>query len=299
MEKSIVLELQEMATEKRHDIDDLLRKALLVATKLNLHEFREWINHELRGYPADAEIPPYRTTRATIHVFNSEQGRRIPFHLYTLPDETIDVLTRVRARQPISSLVELAKSDESELSVQLSPREEEFLIKGQDEFPMQPVKVISRNAVIEAIDAVRSTILEWSLQLEAEGIVGDGMTFSSGDKERAASSKSIHIQNFQGILGDVSQSQVSQDLRLTVKAGDFDSLGDYLQSNGLSAVDVARLQEAIQADPAPESTDKLGPSVSKWLGQMVTKAASGSWSTAVNVAGTLLERAIFAYYGIG
>ena len=39
MKKSIVLEIQRMATEKKEDISDLLRKALLVASKRKLNDF--------------------------------------------------------------------------------------------------------------------------------------------------------------------------------------------------------------------------------------------------------------------
>lgn len=45
---SIVLELQREALSSDSDILALLRKSLLVARKLKLTEFGEWINKELK-----------------------------------------------------------------------------------------------------------------------------------------------------------------------------------------------------------------------------------------------------------
>ena len=59
--KSIVLELQLLATETDVPIAELLRKSLLIATKLNLIEFKKWINNELHGY-TDSDVPDYRIT---------------------------------------------------------------------------------------------------------------------------------------------------------------------------------------------------------------------------------------------
>ncbi len=60
---SIVLELQDLAIGRDNNISDLLRKALLVASKLNLIEFKEWVNSELNGY-TEVGVPDYRKLNA-------------------------------------------------------------------------------------------------------------------------------------------------------------------------------------------------------------------------------------------
>lgn len=116
-------------------------------------------------------------------------------------------------------------------------------------------------------------------------------------KERV--STSINIGNFQGILGDVSHSQVTQNLQMTVTAGDFNSLAECLKAAGVENEDVDSLKQAIDADPKPASSDKLGANVSGWIGKMVTKAASGIWKIGAAAAAPLIVKAISAYYGIG
>ncbi|MFQ6537677.1 MULTISPECIES: hypothetical protein [Aphanothece] len=66
--ESIVLQLQILATDKVNDISDLLRKALLVARKLGLVEFRQWIERELNGYDSHVDVPDYRRVRAELRL---------------------------------------------------------------------------------------------------------------------------------------------------------------------------------------------------------------------------------------
>lgn len=57
---SIVIELQKAAIDSNSDILSLLRKAYLVARKLEISDFQEWISSELNGYEDYDKIPDYR-----------------------------------------------------------------------------------------------------------------------------------------------------------------------------------------------------------------------------------------------
>ena len=62
----IVIELQHEALKSDFDIMNLLRKAYLVARKLKLQEFEDWVNNELNGYKDSDKIPDYRLLRGEI-----------------------------------------------------------------------------------------------------------------------------------------------------------------------------------------------------------------------------------------
>ena len=57
---SLVLELQRDAMDGSISLLDLLRKAQVVARKLNIQELQHWIQNELDGYPDKSEPPKYR-----------------------------------------------------------------------------------------------------------------------------------------------------------------------------------------------------------------------------------------------
>ncbi|WP_437207088.1 hypothetical protein [Planctomicrobium sp. SH664] len=296
MADPIVIELQRLASDGKCPVDELLRKALIVATKLAIEDFSQWINSELHGYTAGSEVPEYRRAQASLHVFNNVQRRLIPYYL---PEDLDEELTRVPMMQPLADLVALAASESSTFQVQMPPGVRNLLLEGQGQFPMEPVMQMSRIYVVRALDAVRNTILEWSLRLEKQGILGEGMRFTSEEKAIAMTSQNIHINSFQGILGDVAGSTVTQNLNMSIKAGDFNSLKQRLTEAGITAEDLESLKEALNADPKPTSPSGFGPKVSAWIGTMMTKAASGAWDVTVATAGNLIPAAITAYYGLG
>ena len=72
--KEIVLELQEEALSSDIDILSLLRKAYLIARKLSLSDFSEWLNFEMNGYPTTCDVPDYRIAYGEIKAWNPYHG---------------------------------------------------------------------------------------------------------------------------------------------------------------------------------------------------------------------------------
>lgn len=296
-ESSIVLELQRLATDSQNDISDLLRKALLVSKKLKLDDFEQWVNHELNGYTEGAVIPEYRKLRGEIKLRNPYHGL-VP--LMIGDSELHEILTRVEAREPIGSLAHLLTSKSPYMICPFTPEQEMFLYKGQDGIGrLPPVRTIPRNQIASLVDVVRTTVLDWACKLEAEGILGTGMTFSENEKRKAAESPQVRIENFQGVFGNIENSTVTQHLNMDVRKGDLGSLRGFLKSLKVDDADISELEAAIEEEPKPQDAAHLGSRVSGWIGKMVSKAASGAWSMSVSAGGNLLATAIKLYYGFG
>ena len=180
-----------------------------------------------------------------------------------------------------------------------SPVEKQRLMRAMTTpVPMECIRIVSTTNLVAILNAVRNTILKWSLSLEQQGILGEGMRFSNEEKAIAMTNQNIHIANFQGVLGDISGSAIAQNLEMAVNAGDFKSLKQKLAEAGIEESDLAALQEALATDPRPSDTKKLGPQVSTWIGTMMSKAASGTWKITLDTASKLLPLAIAAYYGL-
>ena len=64
--KSLVLELQREAMNPNSSMSDVLRKAMVVATKLKVQDLKAWVETELKGYIKDQEIPSYRKVNGTL-----------------------------------------------------------------------------------------------------------------------------------------------------------------------------------------------------------------------------------------
>ena len=72
---SLVLELQIEAIDSKTKVIDLLRKSLVVARKLELQDFEEWINQELNGFKHFMhKVPKYREIVGKIQYYNIVHG---------------------------------------------------------------------------------------------------------------------------------------------------------------------------------------------------------------------------------
>lgn len=293
---SIVIELQRESLEPGHRVADILRKALLVARKLGVVEFKKWVTRELNGYGVDDEIPQYRYVVGEVKAHNPYCGW-IPIVIGD--PEMAALVKRQRITQPIGDLESLVgESEGGFLKLRFSTALELELMKGMD-VPFQPVLHIGKNQIASIVDMVRSAIVEWTLRLEEEGLMGEDYTFSAAEKIKAKYSGVVNIQHFQGVFGDVSRSEINQDLSMMIEPGDEIALARHLESIGIPEKDVKDVIKILKDEKRPSAQNVYGPKLARWMGDMVGKAATGVWKVAVSSAGDLLTKALAAYYGIG
>lgn len=292
----IVLQLQELASDERCSVAGLLRKALLVATKLNLDHAQEWIRHELNGYDDPKQIPTYRQIVGRLCAHNPYHGM-IPFIIDHA--ETMKAIQKIRVHESVESLLQLASSSrKGEITFPFAPEQEAALMRMQDGLvQLKPYRVVGANTILAIVEAVRTRVLEWALALEKEGIMGAGLSFSDREKKIAEGTQNVSIQNFQGILGNITGGNVSQSMNMTVTPGEFASLASYLKAQGVEEADISALESVVRNDPEPKSPGKFGSGVSGWIGRMVGKAADGSWGVAIGTAANVLGSAITKFYG--
>jgi hypothetical protein len=72
------MQLQAAAMDSGTSVSEVLRKALAVATKLNVPEFRAWIQRELHGYSSNEGLPEYRIVKGELKSWNPYLGSYIP-----------------------------------------------------------------------------------------------------------------------------------------------------------------------------------------------------------------------------
>lgn len=198
----IVIELQQEVLKQDCDIVNVLRRAHVIATKLQLTEFDSWITHELNGYPNQEVCPEYRKIKGVLKAFNPYQGW-IPAMISDIEMET-DVCERKMANS-ISEIVSLCQ-EENDLLSEFTGAQTEILNKiFRTTFPMKYALFIPRTSVMDIIEKVKNTILEWTLKLEEKGIIGDNMTFTEKEKNTATSIPQT-INNYYGDTKIVNSS---------------------------------------------------------------------------------------------
>lgn len=202
----LVLELQADAMEDKVPASAVLRKALAVSRKLGLPDVESWLNEELNGYAASAEVPDYRKFQGTLKVWNPYHGWQPLF--FAKPEDN-EIFSKSQTRQSVSEIEELLAKGENAYESPLGAKAEQMLMKGM-EVQLRPALHIPRTALIRVVTTVRNRILDWALELERNGVIGEGMTFSQAEKANAREAATVYqIQN-QTIVHGMQGSQIQQ-----------------------------------------------------------------------------------------
>ena len=157
---------------------------------------------------------------------------------------------------------------------------------------MRPALRFSTVQVQGVIEKVRSRVLEWALDLEAKGVLGEGMTFTQQEKQ------TVQQQHYH--FGDVSGSQIqigsnSSNQTQTQTGGDMAALSaliellrDAIQQGRIEA----EVRDELQAELATLQAQAASPKP-KWA---IIKATAGSIKAVLeNGAGGVLAAQALPY----
>jgi AbiTii len=238
----LIRKLQAEATNPDASVTNLLRMAKVAATKLNLAEALVWIERELNGYMdlRVEDLPPYRRPMGIPQGYNPVHGWQPIQFPDTKTAETYSEAFIGIALGAIEKSVGEARG--GSFAFPYGP-EEKIAIRRSLNFPVDVRISIDRSQLWNIVDQVRNLILNWSLELEKAGVLGEDMHFSEQEKGEAEHvTQQFFIQNV-GVLGNV-MDQASVTNRQTATANvtlDLDQVRDFL----------AQAQTALPQLPKP------------------------------------------------
>jgi len=308
---SLLREIQDAAVDGTSDLETLLRKCRVLATRLKHEELKMWVSRELEGYPRDVALPDYRKCGGQCFgTFFGEFGRGIkncPIQTSDIPDDLQDSLTHYWFRDGVGALTNLVQTVDGPTLQFGWPAEASHIIRptnlADDLVLAQGWMNVDKSRLVGILSIVRNRILSFALEIEAaypdagEAVPGQAPV----PKEEVSRLVEQHItQTFHGPVGNVASGHgITQTGTINIQQGDFRTLANFLQGKGVTEKDVGDLKTAINADPHPEPTSKsLGKKVSAWIGTMVAKSAEGAWKVGTEAAGKVLVDALKAHYGM-
>lgn len=253
---SLVQELQLQAASHQPDLSELLRKALIVAVKLNLSDLKTWIERELKGYPWPTEdFPQYRIVPCRIMANHPYYGRQLVE--FDSPD-LHEQLSTVPLTVPVGQITALLQANKS--AINPFPPDQEKILMGAMNVPVAPHRVVDHSELARVMDDIRLTSLNWFLKLEMDGVLGDGINFSEEEK-RIAAQNIYHIQNFVGIAGSPQAESINIDNHAV--------LIGHLECAGLEQSELAEIKSILSEFKRTTPVDR--PSLAKrgmeWIGR--------------------------------
>jgi hypothetical protein len=171
---SLLREIQDATTAPGFKLADVLRKAKILAARLDHQAFKEWIERELNGYKSIDELPEYRTLRGIpsygdfFGPFNSGV-RNAPIPMSAIPEDFRDPISTVHLYQGVEALDSLLKSAEgiiirmpwvADAVTYIQPRVYEHM-HCATAWRMVPV-----SAIAAITDTIKTRILDFALEIE-------------------------------------------------------------------------------------------------------------------------------------
>jgi AbiTii len=239
---SLVVNFQKDVLDSTKSVTNILRTAKVISAKLGLNDIEKWIGAELSGYPDDESPPDYRHAAGTLQALNPYRG------WITVKGGSIEW----PFRHSVSQIEEFSKQE----TVAFSPN---------TDYPLEGIAsslvqrgVFSGTVFKGMIEAVRDRLLDWSLELEKRGITGEDNSFDEQEKQ-AAQNQTFNIQNFTGVLGNVSHSNVN--------VYDFDSIQQQLRQWNVPQNERNELENILDAlkRSAPEEKPGLIEKGKAWI----------------------------------
>lgn len=240
---ALVHELVDMASRPGVSTADLLRRALVAARRLGAPELVDWVNSELSGYRS-GEVPDYRRVQGRLMAEHPRHGA-VPFFA---PTETTELLEDFHIRQSIPELIHLQSSGNDYIVHFPTDIERSLMqrMRASTGVALRPGLRFSSVQLEGVVETVRSRILDWALDLEGRGVLGEGMTFTLLEKQKVQE-QHYHFGNVSGSQIQIDSNGSTQNQTNTAGSNDLEAL------NGLiAALGVILDRGTVQGDAADE-----------------------------------------------
>lgn len=287
----------------------LLRKAWILARRVEATELEKWVKQELNGYarPKQAPLPTYRGPQlASVVGTYSSPGRleRHPMAHIGVPEPWANNMFWVRLHQPIAELEDLAASavNGSMPSMPWAPQLVQQWNKWEDDGIVPSFQFtnligadirLSPSFIRGVISRVRNTLLELALDLQQTNpSVGeiDGPTM----KDSIVAETVWNVtNNVYGNGNNVGQGQ-SVKQSSTVQSGDAAGLQQAIRAAGIT--DPEELGHVAQATSLPEA--ERPAALARFLARVRSGAVALSVGVTTEVAADQIHIAIQQFLGL-
>jgi hypothetical protein len=245
---SLLRQIQDATIATDEPLAAVLRRAKVLAARLDSPLLGGWVDHELNGYPDGATLPPYRARRpaAVLGDFDGLRFRasNAPMPRLAIPEQYRDgPLFHFAFSEPVAVYEELLRIQPGDLA-EPWPSEAVAILRPRVFQGMTCVRawrVVPRGDVIAVIDGVRNRLLDLVLELEREAPeAGEVPAAELGLSNEQVSSiihmtiyggtasvndSSIHVHGTAGNLVGGQGNQVRQgDIHISQQTADMHAL---------------------------------------------------------------------------
>lgn len=301
----IVNDLVYAAQDENSKLADVLRKCLVVATKLKNEHLKAWVLAELNGYAEIDSLPEYRVLniRAKGVFFGAFQYQ---LNNQPLPSSILEESHRHWATtaylksgiagyegfvgKPDTKTLQIEWPTDMVLYYQEKFFDELVLNRAWQEIPISAIEIL--------VDTVRTRLLQFALEIQAELETSDNQ-LEDLPIENIEQTVTNIIFSGNTTIADNIVGNINQTNEINVIQGDFVSLTKELKKIGVQDDEIELLRLALEEDENKEDNlNGLGRRTSEWLGKAVVELTKRGGQIATNIATSALTTVVMRYLGL-
>lgn len=295
--------------QQGQDIGPVLLKLRFLASRLGSGLLEEWVKHEAEGYPHNLELPEYRKIGVSYTAnFSGPFGsgiRNAPIPPYLIQKHAGKQWVLYELRQSVAAIDDLVSAAKDTGTLQINAANLILLLQGKvyEGYACNSVAgTVSKAALAEIQNAVRTRILELTLQLEksipAAADITLGPLATSPPKRDSEAVTQITQQIIHGNQTNITSTGEGARFHINVLEGNRASLTKALVDGGIAEPDATELAEIVASEKGGTKDEPFGAKARAWIVRNIGKAADGTWKAGVAVATKVLTEAALKYYGL-
>ena len=272
---SLLREIQDLAASSSKDVElsSLLRKCKILAARLNHIDFKIWIEKELNGYDDANSLPSYRILETMSKGHFSGWGgsglRNAPIPTYCIEEKHQKYVNNVYITEGISALEDLLSKSDGTLH---KPWRTELLALYGAKFYeymncIEAWQVISSSSLASIIDTVRTKILNFVLEIEAENPDAGDAKMNTNPIEQGKITQIFNTTingNVQNVATGSSDVNQNSQINNTVNEELFSNLLDII-SNQKVSLEEEEYQNILKVINEMKSTQGTSDFSSKYI----------------------------------
>jgi hypothetical protein len=166
---TLLEEIERDLVDPAASLSTTLRKANILATRLQSEDLKNWVHSELNGYQEVEFVPEYRTINVQLvadYITRFEQGRNIPIPTSNVPNgmrESVETYTFLGGVRELESLLESGNTEFR------APLPAEFNAAMGDNLGMfvEMGRLFTRGQLELVLDTIKNRLLDLILEIES------------------------------------------------------------------------------------------------------------------------------------
>lgn len=208
----LINEIQKGSLDDTVSVESLLRRVKLAASKLKLGALEAWVDSELNGYIG--EVPEHRTLYGQPAAWH-QTGGWMPIQIEDA--FFADLLSTAKLAQSVGSLRDMIEKSSSRIFHFPFPPELVANVSKLMSYNTARIVVqIPRGGIVSVLDSVRNKVLDWAIEMERNGVMGEDFSFEPNEVESAkAVMTTFNIGKIDNFAGNMGSGNSSGDISLT------------------------------------------------------------------------------------